>query len=226
MTTSPNQVSPLTGPDAMLEKIQFCMAGSQYRQAHEYCLEALRQATADTPATLLEEVLEAMQLCQKELQEFVEDLPEMLEYLRSYPEDGDTHFCLGFTYDCLGDDERAIAEFRKALWNFDTMEPEQQRDCLNNIGWYYYRRGDAWEALQWFESTCWFENPSDPAPYRLAMENLFLVYADLGMTEEAGRLATEYVDLYGPIPTTEAKALLQLGVDADAIWLKRKMGIV
>jgi tetratricopeptide (TPR) repeat protein len=226
MTASSNLANLPTEPNALLEAIHFCMAGSEYRQAHGYCLEALKEATSDTPAPFLEDVLEAMQACQKELQEFVEDLPEMLEYLRSHPDDGDTHFCLGFTYDCLGDNERAIAEYRKALWNFDSMEPEQQRDCLNSIGWYYYRRGEALEALQWFAGACWFEDPSDPAPYKLAMENLFLVYAELGMTEHAQHLATEYIDLYGPIPTTEARALQRLGVDADAIWLKRKMGIV
>lgn len=226
MTINPSLANQPAEPKALLEAIHFCMAGSEYRQAHEYCLEALRLATADTPPTFLEEILEAMSVCQDELQEFVEDLPEMLEYLRNHPEDGDTRFCLGFTYDCLGDDERAIAEYRQALWNFGTMEPEQQRACLNNIGWYYYRRGDAQEALHWFEGACWFEHPSDPGPYKLAIENLFLVYAHLDMREHAHPLAAEYIDLYGPIPTMEAKALLRLGVDADAIWLRRKMGIV
>lgn len=226
MTIDSNLANAPAEPNVLLEAIHFSMAGSQYRQAHAYCLEALRLATADTPSAFLEEVLEAMSACQGELQEFVEDLPEMLQYVRSHPDDGDTHFCLGFTYDCLGDDERAIAEYRKALWNFDSMEPEQQRACVNNIGWYYYRRGEPLEALHWFESARWFENASEPPPYKLAMENLFLVYADLVMAEHAQRLATEYIDLYGPIPTAEGKALLRLGVDADAIWLKRKMGIV
>ena len=45
------------------------------------------------------------------------------------------------------------------------------------------------------------------------------------MTEEARRVAEDYIDVHGPIPANEARALVRLGLDPDAMWLKRVMGI-
>lgn len=226
MFPSPSTNSRPTEPVALLEEARFCIPASEYWQAYNYCVEALQRVTPDSPPGLTTEIRELMHVCQGELYDYADDLPDLLQHLSANPEDGEARFCLGFTFDCFGDDERAIAEYRKALQHLDSMEPEQQRDCLNNIGWYYYRRGDFQEALAWFQSSCWFDNALDPGPYSYAMGNLLLVYAELGMTDEAKRMAEDYIDLCGPIPTAEAHALLRLGLDADSMWLKRKMGIV
>ena len=224
MTANPN--SRPTEPATLLEKARCSIPASEYSLAYNYCVLALEQLAPDSTPSLIAEVRELMHFCQSELHDYSDDLPDLLDHLRTDPEDGEARFCLGFTFHCFGHDERAIAEFRLALRYFDCMQPEQQRDCVNNIGWYYYRRGEFQTARAWFEKACWFENPLDPGPYSYAMGNLLLVYAELGMTEEARQVATEYVDLYGPIPTAEAHTLLRVGLDADAIWLKRKMGII
>ena len=63
-----------------------------------------------------------------------------------------------------------------------------RRDCLNNIGWCYYRLGRHEEALPWLERSSrvtlegWM-------PYRLALENILLTYAALGKRMSGWRAA-------------------------------------
>lgn len=225
MTRDPIHSREWHEPSALLEAAKSCLPAAEYWQAYSHCVQALRRVTPDSPPQLTAEIRRLIGSCQRELSEHADDLPHLLDYLRSNPDDGEARFCLGFTFHCFGDGERAITEYRKALEQFDSMDPEEQRDCLNNVGWYFYRRGEFQTALGWFERACWHQGNSEPGPYRLAMENRLLVYVELGMVEEARRVAEEYIDLYGPIPTTEAHALLRLGLDADSIWLKRVMGI-
>ena len=49
------------------------------------------------------------------------------------------------------------------------------------------------------------------------MGNLLLVYSELGMAEEAQRVAIDYVRLIGPIPPFESRALLRINIDAELI---------
>ena len=94
----------------------------------------------------------------------------------------------------------------------------------NNIGWYYYRRGDYREALKWFQQTYEVAN-SDEAfgmgNCALAMENKILCYSALSMSQEAEAAAQEYIRRYGRLPWPERRALAKLNIDADTMFVEQ-----
>jgi len=52
----------------------------------------------------------------------------------------------------LGQTDHALSYYFKALQYFDSTDKDCKRDCLTNIGWYHYLRGEYEEALDWFDT--------------------------------------------------------------------------
>ena len=202
-------------PSELLELAKFSIDGCEFWLAHVYCVRGLACSTKD--CLIREELKQARLHCEQEIQSYAQDIPEIVAAIYANPKDGTAHFYLGMHLHCLGHVDRSIEEYQLALRYFDSMEWEEQRECLNSIGWHHYRRGDCQNALPWFERACWFENVHDPAPYHFAMGNLILAYSELGMREEAKRVAIDYARLCGPIPPFERRALSRINIDADSI---------
>jgi len=205
---------------ALLEEARFASWGAEYSRALELCRRAIAARPAELCTAELADLLEMASRSQEELEAYSARLPELRAAVAANPTDGEARYKLGVALNALGEYEAANFEYRTALVFSESICAECHRDSLNNIGWYHFRRGEYRDALAWFERACDFHVPDDPGPYHLAMENMLLVYARLGMKEPAERLALEYIEHLGRIPPTERRALGQLGIDADALFVR------
>jgi tetratricopeptide (TPR) repeat protein len=134
------------------------------------------------------------------------------------PFDWEPRYWLAFTLKRAGRSEEALEEYRTVV-----RTPGCPIDCLNEIGWAYYRSGSYQDARRCFERA----RIPDDLPIRpfsdlmLTLENRMLVYGQLGLRKQAEETAREFVRRYGRIEYPERRALAKVGIDADAIYLGR-----
>jgi tetratricopeptide (TPR) repeat protein len=139
--------------------------------------------------------------------------------VEAQPTNWEHRYWLAFTLRCAGRNEEALEEYLTVA-----PTPGCPHDCLNEIGWCYYRKGMYEEARRSFERT---KVQDDPIPFRhfsnllRTLENKMLVYGQLGLHEQAKQVAEEYIRRYGRVDYPERRALGKLGIDADAMYVRR-----
>jgi tetratricopeptide (TPR) repeat protein len=158
----------------------------------------------------------------KRLLELVRDaersLPLHREAVKRKPFDWNPRYWLAFALKRAGRNEEALEEYRAVA-----RTPGCPLDCLNEIGWAYYRMERYKDARRCFERA----RIPDDLPIRpfsnfmLTLENKMLVYGQLGLRKQAEEAAWEYVRRYGRIEYPERRALAKVGIDVDAIYLKQ-----
>jgi tetratricopeptide (TPR) repeat protein len=152
----------------------------------------------------------------------VRDAEDSLPFQRAAvarePFDWKPRYWLAFALKRAGRNEDALAEY------LAVAQIPGCPDCLNDIGWCYYRKGMYEEARSCFERAKIedLDIPIRPFSRRmLTLENRMLVYAQLGLRKQAKEAAQEYVRRYGRIGYPERRALAKLGIDGDAIYLEQ-----
>lgn len=145
-------------------------------------------------------------------------LPVHREAAERKPFDWGPRYWLAFTLKRAGRSEEALKEYVAVAGT-----PGCPLDCLNEIGWIYYRQERYGDARRCFERA----RIPDGLPVRpfsdhaLTLENRMLVYGLLGLRKQAEEAAREHVGRYGRIEYPERRALAQVGIDADAIYLEQ-----
>jgi len=156
----------------------------------------------------------------KRLLELVRDaersLPLHREAAERKPFDWNPRYWLAFALKRAGRIEEALEEYRAVVRT--TGCP---LDCLNEIGWAYYRMERYEHARRCFERARIPDDlPIRPfSDFMLTLENRMLVYGRLGHRKQAVEVAREYVRRYGRVEYPERRALARIGIDADAIYL-------
>lgn len=127
-------------------------------------------------------------------------------------------YWLAFALKRAGRNEEALEEYLAVA-----RTPGCPLDCLNEIGWCYYRRERYEDARRCFErARIPYDLPIRPfSDLLLTLENRMLVYGQLGLRNQAEEAANEYVRRYGRIEYPERRALAKIGIDADAIYLEQ-----
>ena len=158
----------------------------------------------------------------KRLLELVSDaessLPLHREAVERKPFDWNPRYWLAFALKRAGRIEEAVQEYLAVAGT-----PDCPLDCLNEIGWGHYRKGNYEEVRLCFERA----RSQDDLPVRhlsdlmLTLENRMLVYGQLGLRRKAEEVAREYVGRYGRIEYPERRALAKIGIDADEIYLEQ-----
>jgi tetratricopeptide (TPR) repeat protein len=138
--------------------------------------------------------------------------------VQAEPTNWEHRYWLAFTLRRAGRNEEALEEYLKVAQTSGCPH-----DCLNEIGWCYYRKAMYEKARRCFERT---KVQDDPIPFRhfsnlmRTLENKMLVYGQLELRKLAEEAVTEYVRRYGRIEYPERRALDKLGIDADAIYVE------
>ncbi len=147
-----------------------------------------------------------------------ESLPAHRAAVQAEPTNWDPRYWYAFALTRAGRNEEALKEYLRVA-QIQTCP----YDCLNEIGWCYYRKGRYEEARRCFERAR--VQDDEPIAIRhfssliLTLENKLLVYSKLGLREQAEQVAKEYVRRYGRIQYPERRALANIGIDADAFYL-------
>ena len=145
-------------------------------------------------------------------------LPLHRDAVERKPFDWNPRYWLAFALKRAGRNEEALEEYRAVA-----QIPDCPLDCLNEIGWGRYRKGNYEEARRCFERA----RAEDDLPVRqlsdlmLALENRMLVYGQLGLRRKAEEVAREYVCRYGRGQYPKCRALAKIGIDADKIYLEQ-----
>jgi tetratricopeptide (TPR) repeat protein len=203
-----------------LVELRFLRQSESPLKALRLAIAALACCNDEAPNALVAELIETIETCYWKVEAIREELPKMKAALEEGPPDSEKVARLGFALNALDEDEAALAAFTKALEHPDTMSYYAHRDCLNNIGWNHYLRGEYEEALGWFEHACRLADSSqqvgakqevaaqeaaDNGPYKLALENMLLALARLGRIREAAIRLEEYHDCFGRLPKRPAR---------------------
>jgi tetratricopeptide (TPR) repeat protein len=158
----------------------------------------------------------------KRLLELVRDaessLPSHREAVERKPFDWNTRYWLAFALKRAGRSEEAMEEYFAVA-----RTPSCPLDCLNEIGWGYYRKERYEDARRCFDrATIPDDLPIRPfSDLALTLENKMLVCGQLGLRRQAEEAAREYVRRYGRIDYPERRALAKISIDTDAIYLEQ-----
>ena len=184
---------------------------------------------------MLADLIETVECCNWKMLSAKEELPKLMEKAAEDPSNGEKLARLGFGLNALDDREAALTAFTRALEHPDSLSIYCHRDCLNNIGWDHYMRGEYEQALGWFELACRLkqapmqddDNPPDSGgetepdePYKLALENVSLALAKMGRLTEVTARLQEYHRWFGRLPAYESLALEKLGLKPDVIYMR------
>ena len=207
--------------DLMAEVRAACCLGWS-RTDFGYPIPHLDRAWAQLPGDVANSVRVVIVEQRNRLLELVRDAESSLllhrEAAERKPFDWEPRYWLAFTLKRAGRSEEALEEYRTVV-----RTPGCPIDCLNEIGWAYYRSGSYQDARRCFERA----RIPDDLPIRpfsdlmLTLENRMLVYGQLGLRKQAEETAREFVRRYGRIEYPERRALAKVGIDADAIYLGR-----
>jgi tetratricopeptide (TPR) repeat protein len=220
-----------------LLEIGFLRQGGSAIQGFNLAVAALALCREDAPLAVVAELIGTVEECHWKLLNAEHELPKLKEAADKDPNNGEKLAKLGFGLYALDEREAALTAFTKALEHPDTLCIHCHRDCLVNIGWDHYLRGEYEGALGWFEHACRLKQPvartddkhlgdeaeSEPdAPYRLALENVLLALAKLGRLTDATARLQEYHDWFGRLPSYESHALEKLGLQPDVIFIRSR----
>jgi tetratricopeptide (TPR) repeat protein len=195
-----------------------------------YAIPYLDRAWAEMPQALGSSARASIFEARTKLLEMVsnaeEELPRHRAAAQAEPSNWDVGYWMAFALRRAGRNDEALHQFLTVA-----ATRGSQYDCLNEIGWCYYRNGLYGEARQCFENTK-IKAEDELVPIRgfsdlmRVLENKMLVYAELGLREQGESTAKEYIRRYGRIEFPERHALKKLGIDADAIYLEKYGGQV
>lgn len=223
--------------DPLLEISFLHQSGSAIR-GFNLAIAALALCSEDAPLALVAELVETVEHCNWKILKTKEELPKLMEAVDEDPNNGEKLAQLGFGFNALDDREAALTAFTRALEHPDSLCIHCHRDCLNNIGWDHYLRGEYDEALGWFELACRLKQPPQidgdkhlgsvgevkpDVPYSLALENVLLALAKMGRLTEATARMQEYHRWFGRLPTYESRALEKLGLQPDVIYIRSRI---
>ena len=224
--------------DPMVELGFLCQGGSAI-QGFNLAIAALALCREDAPLALVAELIETVEYCNRKLLKAAEELPKLKEAVEEDPDNGHKIAKLGFGFNHLDDRKAALTTFTRALERPDSLCIHCHRDCLNNIGWDHYLRGEYEQALGWFEHACRLKQPptqvdddkhpgsvgeAEPdVPYRLALENVLLALAKMGRLTDATARLQEYHGWFGRLAAYESRALEKLGLQPDVIYIRSRI---
>jgi len=229
---APGEASqPTPGPcfDELILEARKSDKWGEHRRAFDFYQRALVEAPEDLSSKGLAEILEASARLRGALAEAAERASRLQSEVTASRYEPEKRFSLGTALSLLGRGEEAIQHLRAALPFADSMQSCCRADLFYVTGWYFFRRGEHHEAVEWFERAASVEQEEPfhgPAVHRAALLALLVVYAELGMKAEAQRLAREYITTVGRVPWPEARALLKLNIDADAIYVEHASSMV
>ena len=144
--------------DPFLE-IFFLHHSGSFRKCLDLALAALATCPDSVPPSVVAELAETAEHCDANLTYSADDLAELRQAAERDPENGEAHADFGLALMRLGDWEEAVGAFQRAIMFPDRLCFDWHRDCLNNIGWDHYLRGDYEDALLWFDRACWLKPP-------------------------------------------------------------------
>ena len=202
----------------LLTEAAFYAGASDYRRAIQSARMAL---VAGATSSQLAEGLEIIERCVDKLEGSKGHVEEAQQDALHHPQNGEKLFYLGLTLSRAGDLPGSTAAYERALKFRKSMCVATLRDCLNNIGWNYFRRGEYAKSLIWFKRSLNTPNPEDPRPYPLALENMVLANARLGRVPAVAKLTEQYVYEIGRLPQYERMIVGKLGIDADVLYVER-----
>jgi tetratricopeptide (TPR) repeat protein len=219
--------------DPLLE-IRAMRHGGSAVEGFNFAVAELALCKEDAPLSLLAELIETVEICMMTLNKAQENLPALKEAVFQDPTNGEKHAKLGFGLYALDVREEALTALTNALEYPSTLCFDCHRDCLNNIGWEHYRRGEYEQALGWFQMACNLEDAAKKddrylegdnearadLSLKIAFENVLVTLAKLGRLEEATKKVEEYHDRFGRLGDYESRALEKLGLQPDVIFIR------
>jgi len=218
-----------------LLEISFLRQSEQATRCFDLAVAQLAVCRETEPQGLLADLIQTVEDCNGKILSAKGRLPQLMEAADEDPGNGENLACLGFVLNVLDDHAAALTAFTRALEHPDSLSIDCHRDCLNNIGWDHYMRGEYEQALGWFEHACRLkqapmqgdDNPPDRGgeiepekPYSLALENVLLALAKMGRLTEATARLQEYHRWSGRLPAYESFALEKLGLQPDVIYIR------
>jgi tetratricopeptide (TPR) repeat protein len=163
----------------LLQAARFSFEGNDFLEALRLCRQAAVYLPNELPVYTRAELFGIAHGAVSALEQLEKELQEAMANVEENPASGEAHFAVAYRFDALGYTEEALVEYQRVLARFDTICPECQRDCLNNIGWIHYRQGNYNEAVSWFDLALAITDPNNPAPDRTVLENKALAQEKL-----------------------------------------------
>jgi tetratricopeptide (TPR) repeat protein len=230
-------VASLDAVDDPLLEIAFLRQGGSATKCLNLSIAVLAQCKENTPLLIVAELVEAVENSNGKLLAFRAELPKLKKDAAEDPQNGEKLAKLAFALSALDEWEPALTAYTKALEYPDTLCGQCHRDCLVNVGWDHYLKGEYEEALGWFEMACSLKESQiedtrhvrtsqterAEAPYKLALENVLLTLAKMGRLTEATARLQEYHDWFGRLPAYETRALEKLGLQPDVIFIRSRI---
>lgn len=214
--------------DQLMDEARATLCVAWSRCDFGYAIPYLNREWAEVPQALGSSARAAIFEARARLLELVsgaeEELPRHRAAVQAEPSNRDARYWMAFALRRAGRNDEALHQYLKVA-----ATPGSQLDCLNEIGWCYYRKGMYDDARRCFERV---RIKNDSVPVRgfsdlmPVLENRMLVYAELGLREQGESTANEYIRRYGRIEFPERLALKKLGIDADAMYLEKYGGRV
>jgi tetratricopeptide (TPR) repeat protein len=162
----------------LLGEARFAFKGGDFSEALRLCSNARAYMPADLPISLRAEFFEIEHTSLAAIELFQNELSELQAKVEGNPKCGEAHFAMACRLDALGRWQEALKEYQLVISCFDTISPQLQRDCLNNIGWIHYRNRDFYEAISWFDLALAVHDPNNPAPDPHVLVNRALAAAE------------------------------------------------
>jgi len=211
-------ISSETETQELLQHAEFYADASDYRRA----IELARMALVDgADSTQIADGIELIEKCFQKFKDAKDGVAEAEKDALQHPQNGEKSFFLGLVLSRAGDIAGSTAAYERALKYKRSLCVASLRDCLNNIGWNHFRRGDYTQSLKWFKRSSTVLDPEDAKPYALALENMILANARLGRVPIVAKLTREYVSMIGRLPRYESMIVGKLGIDADLMFIER-----
>jgi Tfp pilus assembly protein PilF len=205
------------------EEASLAQYGGEHKRAHYYFSQALELAPEDIDPEALADIIEGV----NRAKDFLAEDEQAVQWLRATVEEDPKNSEKRFRYAGLlwklGCEDDAGRELEAALEHPETLCRQCLRDCLNNLGWYLYRKGEYAKALPWFERAATIKDFA-PIPQEResapAIENMILAYVALKMAKEAEETTVNYIARFGRLPWPERRALAKLNINADALYIE------
>jgi tetratricopeptide (TPR) repeat protein len=163
----------------LLGEARFAFKGGEFSEALRLCNRARAHMPANLPISLRAEFFEIAHTSLAAIGLFEQELSRLWAEVDENPGCGEARFALACRLDALGRWEEALKEYQQVLPRFDTISPECQRDCLNNLGWIHFRNRDFCEAISWFDLALAVHDPTNPGPDTHILLNRALAAAEL-----------------------------------------------
>jgi tetratricopeptide (TPR) repeat protein len=208
---------------AAWEEARLAWFGSEPKRAQYYFRQALEAAPEDVEPETLADILESLQEVNRMLACHQAELLSLRAEVAEEPDNSEKRFRYAGLLWRLGCEEEAASEYEAVLKHPESLCPECQAECWNNVGWSLYRKGAYARALPWFARAAKVKSVrqrGEAFQFRPALENMILTYVELNRRGPALKTAVDYISRYGRLPWPERRALRRLNIDADALFVQ------